>query len=118
MKIRNVDKNWDWTFGKSNSNYTVDENSIILDIQMKIKEWQNDCFFALNHGIDWRTRLGSKNQKQKLDNDIFNVAKSVEGVVRISNFQSLVNDRSYRATFNVYTIYSTFPIPLQIDMTI
>lgn len=106
MRVRNVDKNWDWTFGQSQSNYVRNQEAVVLDIKMKLKEFYKDCFFALQNGIPWRTRLGAKNQKDASDKDIIKTVKSVEGVLNISDFESSVDARHYRAKFSIYTQYS------------
>lgn len=107
MRIRNLDKNGDWQFGKSQSNYVRNAYAVGLDIKMKIREWFGDCFFALQNGIPWQIRLGKKNQKQLLDNDILSIAQSVEGVLGITDFTSQVIGRRYRCSFKVYQMYST-----------
>lgn len=107
MRVRNVTENWDWCFGHSQSDYTRDINAVSLDIQMRIKEWFNDCFFNLEQGIPWDVRLGSHNQKELLDQDIINTASDVEGVLNIFNFKSTVDGRRYTCQFDVYTIYSS-----------
>ena len=112
MKIRNVDKNWDWCFGHSQTDYTKDASAIALDIQMKLKEWYKDCFFAMQNGIAWDIRLGSHNQKKFLDKDIYRVASEVEGVINIFNFESYVIDRRYTCSFEVYHAFSTETIPI------
>lgn len=115
MRIRNVDANWDWTFGQSQTNYVKDEYAIILDIQMKIKGWYGDCFFALQNGISWRTRLGQHNQKELLDRDLTNAIQSVDGVLNIQDFTSSMEGRRYRAQCRVYTRYSIEPTQVDID---
>lgn len=115
MRIRNVTRDWDWTFGNSQSNYVRNEYAVILDIKMKLKEWFGDCFFALKNGIPWQTRLGQHNQKTLLDKDILNTVQSVEGVLRVSDFTSSTDGRRYRAQLNVYTRYTNESIPLDID---
>ena len=113
MRVRNVNREtWDWQFGNGQSDYAKDANAIALDIQMRIKEWYNDCFFNLKQGIPWDVRLGSHNQKPQLDNDIQNTVKEVDGVLNIFNFKSQVAGRKYSCNFEVYTIYSTQPIPI------
>ena len=37
MRIRNVTKGWDWTFGNSQSDYVRNEYAVILDIQMRLR---------------------------------------------------------------------------------
>lgn len=115
MRIRNVTRDWDWTFGNSQSNYVRNEYAVTLDIQMKIKEWYGDCFFALQNGIPWQVRLGQHSQKQLLDNDLISTIQSVEGVLNITEFTSTTDGRIYRAQCRVYTKYSIEPIDVDID---
>lgn len=115
MRIRNVDSKNDWTFGQSLTNYLTEEKAVILDIQLKIREWYQDCFFALQNGIPWRTRLGGYNQKERLDSDVINTIMSVEGVLSIESFTSQLYGRNYYAQVSVYTQYSTQPSDINID---
>lgn len=115
MKIRNVDKSFDWTFGQSTTNYVSQAYAVAIDIKMRLQEWTNDCFFNLPKGIDWFTRLGSRNQKDLLDNDIKNVVLGTTGVLNIANFTSSVTGRKYVCNFDVYQMYSTEVLPITFD---
>lgn len=115
MRIRNVDKNNDWLFGKGQSDYVRDAYSVARDIKMKLKEWYGDCFFSLQNGIPWDVRLGEHNQKKLLDKDIYNTAKSVDGVLNIFNFTSSLDGRRYRCSFEVYQAYSTESLSINFD---
>lgn len=115
MRIRNIDKTNDWRFGKGQSDYVRDAYAVGLDIKLKLQEWYQDCFFALQNGIEWNIRLGSHNQKDLLDADIYRIASSVEGVLSIYNFNSSVDGRRYRCSFMVYQSYSTESIPIDFD---
>ena len=113
MRIRNVDNNWDWKFGQSQTDYVQNEYAVALDIKMKLQEWYQDCFFAKENGIPWDIRMGYKNQKELLDKDILRVAQNVQGVLNIFNFESSVNNRHYTCKFYVYTQYSTDAQPVE-----
>lgn len=115
MRIRNTDANWDWCFGHSQADYKRDVNAVGLDIQMRLKEWYQDCFFNLEQGIPWDVRLGYKNQKELLDNDILETASDVEGVLSIFNFTSTLVGRRYTCQFDVYTIYSSDTITINFN---
>ena len=110
MKVRTV--NFDdygnavWDIGHGYTSYKSGQKAIEQDIKCSLLEWKNDCFFALQNGIDWRTRLGAKNQKELLDEDILNVISSREGVLDIQDFSSEIFERSYTCTCTVFTIYS------------
>ena len=116
MRVRITDNNGDWTFGQSQLNYATKQRAIEYDIQQKIREWWEDCFFALQNGIAWSIRLGNHNQQELLDEDLKEVIRSVEGVLEILDFSSITNsERRYRAECTIYTIYSEAPLPLIID---
>lgn len=115
MKIRSLDFAGDWTFGQSTTNYVNGIHAVAIDNKMKLLEFTNDCFFALQNGIPWLERLGMKNQKQLLDQDVIRIAQSVEGTLNITNFQSTVSDRHYSCSYNVYSIYSADAQPINFD---
>ena len=116
MRIRNIDGDNDWRFGKGQSDYVVGAYAVGLDIKLRLQEWFDDCFFALDHGIPWQTRLGSFNQKLFLDDDIRRIARETTGVLDIINFESQVVDRRYTCSFDVYQQYSTELLPIKFEM--
>ena len=99
-----------WQFGQGYSSYRNEKYAIAQDIKTALLEFQNDCYFALNHGIDWLTRLGYKNQKELLDEDVYNVIVNRYGVLSVENFESDVYDREYTCSCLVYTIFSETPL--------
>lgn len=115
MRIRNVDKNWDWQFGHGQLDYSKNINAVTLDIQMRLKEFWQDCFFNLGQGIMWTVRLGSPKQKELLDQDIVNTVLSVQGVLNVYNFTSQFVDRQYKCQFDVYTTYSSDAITINFN---
>lgn len=115
MIIRNIDINNDWTFGFGKTNYVKEGIAIGLDIKLRIREFYQDCFFALRNGIDWERRLGFKNQKDALDADIYRIASSTEGVYSIYDFQSEIDGRKYKCSFMVYHQYSTEGLPIEFN---
>lgn len=116
MRVRLIDRNNDWTFGLQQAGYTRTSTAVALDIKLKLQEWYGDCFFALQNGIPWDVRLGSHNQKELLDSDIQETTLSVNGVTAITDFESYVEDRRYRATFNVLQEYSDEILPIIFTM--
>lgn len=106
MIFRNLDRNGDWTFGKGKNNYVKLNEAIGLNIKTRLQSWLNDCFFALNEGVDWRNRLGSTNQRLLLEQDLKRIVLQSEGVTGLLDFQSAVNNRNISVYFSIETIYS------------
>lgn len=96
----------EWLFGHSFADYRTQQNQIAQDIYTALYEWKYDCFFALENGIDWYTRLGSKNQKELLDNDIIACIQKREGVLNVFDFNSNLTGRHYTCSCKVFTEYS------------
>lgn len=109
MQIRNNDSNNDFVFGHGKSDYITGHAGVALNIRTKIYEWKRDCFFSLQSGIDWKTRMGFTNQRELLDNDIKNIITSIPEVLALTEFQSFVSDREYTCDFTIYDIYSETP---------
>lgn len=115
MKIRRIDSEGDWDYGHSMSSYYVDNaQSVGLNIVTRLREWYRDCFFAMDKGIDYPTRLGSFNQKENLDNDIQNIILNSADVVDITSFESTHSrdTRAYTCKAQVLHIYSDEALPI------
>lgn len=111
MRIRRNDKNNDWCFGYSQTDFFVDNNlGVAQNIKTKFQEWKNDFFANLQAGIDWRTRLGKRNQRKLLDEDVQNLITSIDEVLSLTKYETYLNDREYRIEFECYTIYSQQPL--------
>lgn len=116
MRVRKIDGNNDWCFGNGNNDYATEAYAVGLDIKLRLQEWFNDCFFALDSGIDWRHRLGDYNQKLFLDGDVRTIAMTTNGVLDIADFQSRVDNRRYTCSFNVYQQFSLDIVPVEFEI--
>lgn len=96
----------EWLFGHSLADYRRDQSQIMQDIYTALYEWKYDCFFALENGIDWYTRLGKKGQKEQLDQDILNIIQNRIGVLSVYDFESNVEGRHYTCSCKVFTEFS------------
>ena len=120
MIVRGIKKDAEghseWQFGHSLGDYRKDQAQIMQDIYTALYEWKNNCFFALQNGIDWYTRLGFKNQKDQLDEDIKTLIQNRIGVLGILNFQSNVANRHYTCICDVYTEYSDKELKIEFSI--
>lgn len=103
---------YEWDFGHGFSSYKNEVNEIAQDIETALYEFKYNCFFDLESGIDWVTRLGKKGQKDLLDTDIQNIIINRYGVLGIDNFESILLERTYSCSCTVYHIFSEQPFIL------
>ena len=102
MKVRALDTNNDWTFGKSL--FKRDNNAVSQSIKTKLQSWRGDCYFDLTAGVDWSNILGSK-IKQLAIADIKRVIAQVTGVLTIDVDFDTIDNRILTVSYTVTTIY-------------
>lgn len=106
MIFRQLTAEHDWTFGAGLNNFARNDAAIGLNIQTRLLSWVGDCFFDTQTGIDWKNRLGSKNQRALLENDLRRVILQSFGVTSIISFETILTGRSFSADYNITTIFS------------
>lgn len=84
MKIRGLDQNHDFEFGKGKQNYLSEEKAIALDVKTKLLEFLNDCFWNLSAGVDWINLMRQKNKQKQIALSCRAVMLKAEGVVRVN----------------------------------
>lgn len=107
MKIRNLDANGDFTFGKGLQNYLTGQAAIKEDIATYLKLWVGNCFWALQAGVNYRQLL-DKNQKLNLLSAIQAAILGRFGVTGIKQLDATLNPhtRALRVSYDVATIYT------------
>ena len=105
MIIRNLDSNHDWTFGNSQANYLRDDAATLLNIQTRLLSFLNNCFWALDEGIDWWTRL-NRGQEENLENDIQNIILQTPNVASVNAIDvALDANRQLNCSYSITTDY-------------
>lgn len=107
MRVRALDIDHDWQFGKGQNDYLRDQKAVMQSIKTRLMEFLNDCFFNTGAGIDWFNLLGSKNQTA-LNLAISSVILNTPNVtgLRQLNVQLSVA-RNLSVSYVVQTTYST-----------
>ncbi len=111
MIIRALDVDHDWTFGKGKQNYLTTQKAIAENLQTRILEFLNDCWFNLPAGIDWQRLMSQKNRNrtlQEIELDVKAVILRSFGVVRVNTIDAQFTGlRSVVVSYNIDTIYTT-----------
>ena len=112
MIIRALDKNSDWVFGKGANSYKREKEAIIQNVETRILEWKNDCFFNFNAGVDWYNRLVFKGsqatQKRLLEAELTAIIKTSFGVANVIFLEASFNrvDRKVIIRYKIATSFS------------
>lgn len=108
MRVRRIDGTGDWTFGKGKNSYLKDNDATAQNIKTRLNSFLGDCFFDLTAGIDWFSRLGSKELVQlrlEISTMILNTP-DVTGLTLL-NTNLDAKTRELTVTYVVQTVYST-----------
>jgi hypothetical protein len=108
MRVRSIDENNDWTFGKGLQNYKLLNNNIKQNVITRLQSFRSDCFFALDEGVDWYNLLGEKNTQEEIILQVKRTILQTPGVVRINSLDIYSNsdNRSLTLTVNIDTLYT------------
>lgn len=110
MIFRAITGDNDWTFGRGIGSYFTANDAIVADVKTALQFFLNDCFFAMDTGIDWWGLLSAKNPVAR-NNIILKCRETIaqrEGVVRINSVTALFDPytRKLRVEYNIDTIYT------------
>lgn len=107
MIFRQLTASGDWTFGQGIGSYAVNEDAINLNIKTRLLSWVNDCFFALQDGIDWYGLL-DVGQQANLVEAIKSNLMNAYGVIGINSVDAVFSGvtRKMSIQYNIQTIYS------------
>lgn len=106
MRVRTLDKNWDWNFGRSRQDYAQSSLSSAYDVKQKALCWYEDCFFDMLSGIDYKNLLGEKGGKENIDMSLKKIVAIQPDIIELVFFESSVVNRKYTATIRFKTVYN------------
>lgn len=90
MKVRALDSVGDWVFGRGIQSYVKDIDALKQSVMTRLRQWRNNCFFAMDEGVDWANELDI-GTKGALDLDIKRTILRTSGVLRISEYTSTLD---------------------------
>lgn len=108
MKIRALDSNSDWKWGKGLQSYNYDAAAISENIKTRLNCWLNDCWFDMNAGLDWARLLGSKNVQTEIELSVRAIILQTEGVLKCNKVSVNIygDTRNLVLSYSIDTIFS------------
>lgn len=117
MRVRAVDSNNDWLFGKGQNDYLRDKAALLQNIKTRLQEFLGDCFFNTGAGIDWFGLLGEKDQLS-LNLAISSVILNTQYVTGIRQLLLNVENRGLTVQYEVATSYGPAYQTFALDQSI
>lgn len=111
MRVRALDAQGDWQFGRGIQSYKTEKEALAQNISTRLKSWKNDCFFAMDDGVDYANYLDI-GTKEFLDLDVKRCLLQTEGVLRIDAYSSTLDasTRGLTVSATVATIFGEMTV--------
>lgn len=98
MRVRRLDANGDWTFGRGRADYADRSESVAQRVVTRLRSFRGDWFLDLDHGIAWIERMERGNERQQLEDDVKRQILGTDGVERILAFDIAFDGKTRRVT--------------------
>lgn len=108
MRVRALDVDGNWLYGKGQNDYLKNNAAVAQDIKTRLLSFLGNCFFDLGAGIDWFNYLGSKDQTA-LNLSISAVILNTANVTGLKQL-SVVLNRDTRILTIRYQVQTTFSV--------
>ncbi len=99
MKVMALDQNHDWVFGQFKEN----QDAVLQNIQTRLLQLKNDCFFDLDSGIDW---FGLDRTSVFFSQECKKIILGTEGVLELTAFETKTVNKLFTISCTVRTIFS------------
>lgn len=80
MRVRRIDKNGDWTFGRGRNSYASTGESVAQRVKTRLQSFKGDWFLDLDHGLPWFARFEKPADLALLEGDIKRCILETPGV--------------------------------------
>lgn len=117
MVVRAIDENGDWAFGQGKQSYRSGVDEIKQMVRTRVLSFLNDCFFAMNEGIDWLNLLGKGSDlEEKLKRSVSLTILQTDGITKLNSVELARNHkRELILTYSVNTIYSIVSDTIEVN---
>ena len=87
MRVRALDSNDDWTFGRGGANYIGEKQSLNQKVKTRIKSFKNDNPLNMDDNIDWLDLLGRRGTEDTILKEIERVTLQTNGVTEVTSIE-------------------------------
>lgn len=115
---RRLDTNHDMTFGKGLANFAVNAESVRINVETKLLVLLGEWFLDTTLGVDYLGKIAQKPPDfAYLQSVVKATILATDGVQSIESFDMTFSQSSriVSITASILTIYSTIPVPVQVN---
>lgn len=101
MKVRQLDNNHDWCFGRGRTDYCDQSAAISQSVLTRLLSLNKDWFLNHDHGIKWFDYLRKNPNLTAMESEIKNSVLNTQGVEQITEFDIQLDPDTRLITISV-----------------
>lgn len=101
MRVRRLDENHDWTFGKGRNNYAQESEAIRQCVMTRLLSLYGDWFQNPDAGVRWFDYLAKNPSLRSLEVELKGVVLNTEGVAELVEFALSLNSDTRKLTVSL-----------------
>lgn len=92
MRVRKLDANHDWMFGRSQADYYTASDAVAQRVKTTLLSITNDWFLDESHGIPWFEFWVKNPPLMRMEREIKSAILNIDGVERIDTFDLQITE--------------------------
>lgn len=101
MRVRRIDANNDWTFGRGRNSYAATSESVGQRVRTRLQSFMGDWFLDLDHGLPWFARFEKPADLALLEADVKRCVLETPGVQALTAFSIALDPDTRKCTIAV-----------------
>ncbi len=101
MRVRRIDKDGDWTFGRGRNSYAATSESVAQRVRTRLQSFIGDWFLDLDHGLPWFARMEKPADLAVLEADVKRCVLETPGVQTLTTFSIVLDPDTRKCTIAV-----------------
>ena len=108
MRVRRIDKDGDWTFGRGRNSYAAMGESVAQRVKTRLQSFLGDWFLDLDHGLPWFARFEKPADLALIEADVKRCILETQGVASLTAFSIDLDPDTRKCTISasITDIYS------------
>ena len=101
MKVRALDHQHDWTFGRGRNDYLTKSDCIYQNVKTRLLSFVNDWFLDMDHGLPWLDCLEKPGDTGRIERMVKLQVLQTEGVEALDEFELYLDKDTRKVTIHL-----------------
>lgn len=101
MRVRRIDADGDWTFGRGRAGYAATSESVAQRVRTRLQSFFRDWFLDLDHGLPWFAYTEKPADLPRIEAEVKRCILETQGIDAILAFDMILDRDTRHLVINV-----------------